>query len=97
MKATLGDRVIATADTDEIVTIEGNSYFPPSSIDWSALESSPTPYTCPWKGQAQYYSLVDGQKDVAWAYKTPNADAVERVGRDFAGFVAFDRAVTISE
>jgi uncharacterized protein (DUF427 family) len=97
MRATLGDKVIATADAKDIIMIEGNRYFPPSSIDWSVLEPSPTEYTCPWKGQAEYYSLVDGQKDVAWAYVAPNADAVQQVGKDFAKFVAFDRAVVIDE
>lgn len=97
MRATLGDKVIATADTTDLVRIEGNWYFPASSVDWSALESSPTQYTCPWKGQAEYYSLVGGPKDIAWAYVEPNAEAVERVGKDFARYVAFDRAVTVGE
>ena len=96
MKAILGDTVIATAEVDDLVMIEGNWYFPPSSISWSVLESSPTVYTCPWKGQAEYYSLVGGPRDVAWAYGAPDADAVRRIGRDFAKFVAFDRAVVIS-
>ncbi|GAA4935462.1 DUF427 domain-containing protein [Streptomonospora halophila] len=97
MKATLKDSVIATAEAEDLVMIEGNRYFPPSSINWSMLETSPTVSTCPWKGQAEYYSLVGGPKDVAWAYIAPNAEAVERVGRDFAEFVAFDRTVVISE
>lgn len=97
MEATIEDRVIATADTKDLIRIEGNWYFPPSSINWSMLESSPTVTTCPWKGQAEYYSLVGSPKDVAWAYVAPNADAVKQVGRDFAKFVAFDRAVVISE
>jgi uncharacterized protein (DUF427 family) len=97
MKATLENTVIATADAEELITIEGNRYFPPSSIDWSTLEASPTAYTCPWKGQAEYYSAVGGHKDVAWAYTTPSADAVKRVGKDFGKYVAFDRSVVISE
>lgn len=97
MKATLEDRVIATAEAADVVTIEGNSYFPPSSVDWSVLEVSPTQYTCSWKGEAEYYSLVGGRKDVAWAYVTPPAASVTRVGTDFAKYVAFDRAVVISE
>ncbi|MFE2500270.1 DUF427 domain-containing protein [Streptomyces scopuliridis] len=67
MKATLGGRVIATPDANDLVMIEGSWYFRPSSINWSMLESIPTVYTCPWKGQAEYYSLVGGPKDVAWA------------------------------
>ena len=97
MKATLGDKVIASADTEDLVMVEGNWYFPPSAVDWPMLESSPTPHTCPWKGQAQYYSLVGGPKDIAWSYVAPNPDAIARIGRDITKFVAFDPAVVISE
>ena len=30
--------------------IEGNFYFPPSSVSVGVLRDSPTPHTCPWKG-----------------------------------------------
>jgi uncharacterized protein (DUF427 family) len=96
MKAVLGDRVIATAEDDDLIRIEGNWYFPPASVDWKALEESPTPYTCPWKGVCQYYSLVDGASDVAWSYPQPYAGAAERVGKDFAGYVAFDPRVSVA-
>ena len=66
-------------------------------MNWSVLEPSETAYTCPWKGKAEYHSLVGGPKDVAWAYVAPNADALKRVGKDFSGFVAFDGAVVISD
>ena len=53
MKATIGDTVIAEADDDQIIRIEGNAYFPPSSVKDGVLVESPTPYTCPWKGECQ--------------------------------------------
>jgi uncharacterized protein (DUF427 family) len=97
MKITFEGKVLATANAGELIVIEGNNYFPPSSIDWSTLEASSTVYTCPWKGQAEYYSVIGGRKDIAWAYKAPSAEAVQQVGSDFTRYVAFDRSVVISE
>ena len=100
MKAVLDGIVIAEADRDDLVKIEGNWYFPPASIREGALGQSPTPYTCPWKGAAQYWnvesegaSLTDG----AWSYPDLYSGAVERVGTDFAGYVAFDRRVSVED
>ena len=62
------------------------------------LVESPTPYTCPWKGTAQYWSLKtdDGLiEDAAWSYPDLYDGAVERVGRDFAGHVAFGKDVSV--
>ena len=65
------------------------------------LAPSATPYTCPWKGPAQYWDLRTAGgtiSDGAWSYPDLIPSAVERVGRDFAGYVAFDRrSVTVSE
>lgn len=99
MKAVRNGVVLAEADRDELISIEGNWYFPPSSIREGALVESPTPYTCPWKGAAQYFSIAaDGAElaDGAWSYPTPYESAIEKVG-DFAGYVAFDRSVEIVE
>ncbi|MBQ3357373.1 DUF427 domain-containing protein [Microbacterium sp. 22179] len=99
MKAVLAGTVIAEADEADLFRIEGNWYFPPASITPGALVESPTPYTCPWKGAAQYFSVeVDGElhKDLAWSYPTPYPTAFERVGGDFSGYVAFDPSVEVS-
>jgi uncharacterized protein (DUF427 family) len=99
MKARVGDVVIADAADEDLVRIEGNWYFPPASIVEGALTQSPTPYTCPWKGQAQYFNVVvDGEEkpDLAWSYPHPYESAFEKVGTDFSGYVAFDPAVTVS-
>ncbi|GAA1697641.1 DUF427 domain-containing protein [Microbacterium sediminicola] len=100
MKAVIDDTVIAEAPREDLVRIEGNWYFPPSSLRGDVFVESPTPYTCPWKGRCQYYSVVlDGRthSDAAWAYPELYPGAIERVGKDFAGYVAFDRSVAVSD
>jgi uncharacterized protein (DUF427 family) len=95
MKATIDGTVIAEADDDQLVKIEGNWYFPPSSLAGNAFTDSATPYTCPWKGPAQYHDVtVDGSAhhDAAWSYPHPKPSATDRVGHDFAGYVAFDQS-----
>ena len=100
MKAVVNGTVVAEAAADEIISIEGNSYFPPASLTEGLLAESATPYTCPWKGPAQYWDLRTSQgtiPDGAWSYPNLKPSAVERVGRDFAGYIAFDRkSVTVS-
>lgn len=98
MKAVLAGTVIAEAAETDLIKIEGNWYFPPSAISPGVLVESPTPYTCPWKGVCQYYSVqLDGEThpDRAWSYPNPYPGAAERVGRDFAGYVAFDPRVEV--
>ncbi len=73
MKAVLDGVVIAEADRDDLASIEGNWYFPPQAVREGALQKSPTAYTCPWKGAAQYWNVsLDGAelKDGAWSYPT---------------------------
>ncbi|WP_159501952.1 DUF427 domain-containing protein [Microbacterium sp. 18062] len=99
MKARLGDVVIADAADEDLVRIEGNWYFPPASVVDGALTESPTPYTCAWKGDAQYFNVVaEGREnaDLAWSYPHPYPAALERVGTDFSGYVAFAPSVEVS-
>ena len=100
LTATLNGTVIAEASEDEVIRIEGNVYFPPSSVHAAFLSTSPTPYTCPWKGECQYFTVeVDGQKlqDRAWSYPTPYPTGIERVGKDFSNYVAFWKEVSVVE
>lgn len=58
--ATLNGKIIAEADDWEFV--EGNIYFPPSTIDQSVLSKANLTTYCPWKGTASYYNIsVDGK------------------------------------
>jgi uncharacterized protein (DUF427 family) len=93
MKAVVGETVVADAASEAVVNIEGNAYFPPDSVVAGVLRNSSTPYTCPWKGKAQYHDVVIGEtvlKDKAWSYPNIKESAATRVGRNFSGYVAFD-------
>lgn len=92
MKAVFAGVTIAEADESDLISIEGNWYFPLASVTPGVLVESPTAYTCPWKGAAQYYSvLIDGEThaDRAWGYPNPYPSAFDRVGKDISGHIAF--------
>jgi uncharacterized protein (DUF427 family) len=101
MKATIDGTVVADASESEVISIEGNYYFPPASLTREAFSDSPTPYTCPWKGVAQYHDVSVGGStyhDAAWSYPKPYPDSFDRVGKDYSGYVAFDKSqVTVAE
>ena len=97
--ATLNGIVLAEADEADVLHIEGNVYFPPSSVNTDLLAESPTPYTCPWKGECQYFSVKDGDTLLqyrAWSYPHPYPTAFDRVGKDFSNYVAFWKEVKVS-
>lgn len=76
MKATWNGAVIARSD--DTVVVEGNHYFPAASLDRQYLTFSNHRTSCPWKGEAHYYSLlVNGElnPDAAWYYPEPKPDA----------------------
>lgn len=100
MKAIWNDHVIAEADKDRLIYIEGNWYFPPDSVKQEFLTKSPTPYTCPWKGVCQYFNVgKDGKisQDNAWSYLEPKPSAIDIVKKDFSNYVAFWRDVEVAE
>lgn len=95
MKVTIDDSVVAEAAESELISIEGNYYFPPASLAAGAFSDSTTPYTCPWKGVAQYHDVSAGgstHHDAAWSYPDPYPASFDRVGKDYSGYVAFDKA-----
>ncbi|MEQ8304168.1 MAG: DUF427 domain-containing protein [Cyclobacteriaceae bacterium] len=76
MKAIWNGTVIA--ESDETVVIEGNHYFPVSSIKKEYFTESSTQTSCPWKGIASYHTVkVDGKEnaDAAWYYPEPKEAA----------------------
>ena len=76
MKASWNGHVIA--ESDDTVVVEGNHYFPASSLNREYVLESNHRSTCPWKGQARYYSLlVDGDlnPDAVWYYPEPKEGA----------------------
>ena len=83
------------ASSDDTVVVEGNHYFPADSVRDDVLVPSDTHTTCPWKGEASYWSVqVDGKTnpDAAWCYPEPKSAAENIRGR-----VAFWRGVTVQE
>ena len=65
--ATFNGQIIAEADRFE--TVEGNVYFPRSSIkSKDALTEATLTTVCPWKGTASYYNInVNGD----WPHRFP--------------------------
>ncbi len=91
MKAIWNGKVIA--ESDDIVTVEGNAYFPEAALDRSVLRPSEHSSVCGWKGTAQYYSLqVEGaaNQNAVWYYPDPLPAAAEIKGR-----VAFWKGVQV--
>ena len=92
MKAIWNNTVIAeSADT---VVVEGNHYFPESSLKREFITFSNHKTSCAWKGQASYYSLnVNGEvnTDAVWYYADPKPEAAQIKGR-----VAFWKGVKVS-
>lgn len=69
------------AESDDLVNVEGNYYFPASSLKKEFIQPSDTNTFCPWKGTASYYTLeVDGKSnpDAVWYYPTPK-DAAKHI------------------
>jgi uncharacterized protein (DUF427 family) len=96
MKAVLGDIILAEAPKEDLISIEGNWYFPPASVNADLLVKSPTPYTCAWKGECQYFSVKNGDallQDRAWSYPTPYPASFDRVGADYSNYVTFWKEV----
>lgn len=84
---------VTIAESDDTVVVEGNHYFPEDSVRADVLRASAKQTTCPWKGQASYYSLdVDGavNEAAAWYYPDPKPEAEQIRGR-----LAFWRGVEV--
>lgn len=91
MKAIWNNTVLA--ESDQTIVIEGNHYFPPSSVHMEYMKPSDTHTTCPWKGFCSYYTVeVNGERneDAAWYYAEPKEAA-----KEIAGYVAFWKGVEV--
>jgi uncharacterized protein (DUF427 family) len=81
------------ADSPTTVVVEGNHYFPPSSLRREHYTETDLSTTCPWKGEASYYTLRVGDRvleNAAWTYHQPKEAAAE-----IADHVAFYPVVEI--
>lgn len=93
MKAIWKNEVIA--ESDETVSVEGNEYFPPESVNRDLLEDSTTETFCPWKGKANYYNIKVGDetnKDAVWVYKSP-----KKAAEEIKNYLAFWNGVEVKQ
>lgn len=91
MKAIWKDTILA--ESEDTIVIEGNHYFPASSIKKELFEPTETHTICPWKGEASYYTIkVDGEenKDAAWYYPE-----TKDLAKPIKGMVAFWKGVEV--
>ena len=85
---------VTIAESDDTVVVEGNHYFPETSLDRRYVTASDHRSTCPWKGIASYYNLmVDGKTNAnaVWYYPEPKEAAANIAGR-----VAFWKGVQVT-
>tara|TARA_R110002110_G_scaffold324238_2_gene536292 strand:- start:3817 stop:4164 length:348 start_codon:yes stop_codon:yes gene_type:complete len=93
-KATLEVRyngtVIARSDKAQMLAEEGHEavpYFPLDSVDHSLLSATDHRTTCPYKGEASYWSVTVDEKssdNAVWSYVDPLEEVME-----IAGHMAF--------
>jgi uncharacterized protein (DUF427 family) len=86
---------VVIAESQDTVVVEGNHYFPLAAVKREYLRSSSTTTVCPWKGTANYYDIVVGDRvnrDAVWYYDTPSPAA-----RQIEGRCAFWNGVQIAD
>ncbi|KQI69479.1 hypothetical protein AN189_03480 [Loktanella sp. 3ANDIMAR09] len=70
-------------------------YFPREDIAMTFLDATDHSTTCPFKGTASYFSIVNRSatlENVVWSYETPKDDVAQ-----IAGYLAFDTSVVTVE
>ncbi len=95
IRALWNGTVIAQAPDADVRMVEGNMYFPPDSLNRIYIKPSERTSLCIWKGRANYYDIVVGDKtnqDAAWYYPSPSL-----LAKKIKGYVAFWNAVEIQK
>ncbi len=83
------------AQSNDTVMVEGNHYFPMSSVNREYLTENSKTSRCFWKGTANYFNIeVDGQVNsaAAWYYAEPMEKAA-----NIKDHVAFWGGVKVTE
>ena len=82
-----GERVIARTTSPLLVDEQDHGlvcYVPEADVDLTQLVATDDSSRCPYKGQASYWRLVDGDQPVAWTYRDPYPQVAQ-----LAGHIAF--------
>jgi uncharacterized protein (DUF427 family) len=74
VRVTVKGEVIA--DTRDAVRLDEDGYhsvyyIPRKDVKMERLARSDHRSTCPFKGEASYYSVLDGPENVVWSYEQP--------------------------
>ncbi|HUW52584.1 MAG TPA: DUF427 domain-containing protein [Rhodanobacter sp.] len=91
MRAIWMDRILA--ESDDTVVVEGNHYFPESSLKSEYFRKSDHRTVCPWKGTASYLDVVIDDavnRNAGWFYPSPHGAAAQ-----IKGMVAFWHGVEV--
>lgn len=86
---------VILAESDAVVPVEGNAYFPPDSVRWEHLLLTERTTRCWWKGKAVYFDAVPAgatHHAVAWSYRRPT-----RLAETIAEHVAFGPGVLVEQ
>jgi uncharacterized protein (DUF427 family) len=90
IEVSLGGEKLASSDRAILLEETGapdRYYLPSEDVRTELLRPTSTKTTCPYKGEASYWSVEAGgqvHEDVVWAYETPIADA-----KDITGLLCF--------
>ncbi|SOD80762.1 DUF427 domain-containing protein [Streptomyces sp. Ag109_G2-15] len=96
VRVRIDGRPVSSSDRPVLVYETGlpvRYYLPPEDVDLTLFEPSDTRTTCPYKGEASYWSFrgdegtdgtAQGHPDVAWSYVDP-IDAVPEI----KGYISF--------
>ncbi len=88
----VGDQVLGETSAALLLDEAGSGpvlYLPRADMTMALFTRTQRQTTCPWKGQASYFSVA-GLDNVVWSYETP----YDRVA-PIAGHFAFYPAVTV--
>jgi uncharacterized protein (DUF427 family) len=83
----IGDVVVAESSAPFLLYETGfpvRYYLPKTSVKFELIEPTKTVTSCPYKGDANYYSIIiDGKeyKDHIWWYRYPTPESIAIAGR----------------
>ncbi len=91
-RVSVGDTVLGETSAALLLDEAGHRptlYLPRADMQMALFTRTDRATTCPWKGQASYFSVA-GHQNVVWSYETP----YDRVA-PIAGYLAFYPQVTV--